>query len=62
MWEKIKTWNGYKIRKQHGKVTYVYVKSCRNGNYTYSLDYLYGKAFSEKTADKHLKELNQKGR
>lgn len=49
-----KTWQGCEIvfeRKGHNFP--MYVRNIRNGKVTWVTDYLYAKAYSEKTAKKH---------
>ena len=53
---------GYMIAQRHGKrpngnfITY-YLKSNKNGNYTWTGDFTHAKHFTEKTAKKHLDHL-----
>lgn len=54
-----KVYDGYIIREK-GKC--VWVKSYTRYGYKFVLDHTYAQHFSKKTADKHLQELNQKGR
>lgn len=56
MWELVKTYKGYKIRKQQ-KNGYIYVSSYNAGKYEYVLDYTYAKTFTERAALNRLKEL-----
>lgn len=58
--EIIETWQGYSIRGYIDKYARpVYVSGCRKGKYILVTDYLYAKYFSEKTAKKHVKELEK---
>ena len=56
-YELYQTWNGFKIRKDDGSKFGLYLQSVYKGNYIWTTDYFYGRAFSEKTAKKHIKVL-----
>lgn len=58
MWQLIKTYRGYKIRRPH-KRGYLYVSNYDAGKFEYVLDYTYAKTFTERTAIIRLKELEE---
>jgi hypothetical protein len=58
MYELIKTFKGYHIRKPDGRF-YLYVSKVYNGKYTWVTDHTYAKHFSLNTAKKHVEKLRQ---
>lgn len=50
----IKTIGGIKIQRTIDERFPQYVENVRNGKYSWTTDYLYGKCMTEKTARKHL--------
>lgn len=51
---------GYVVLQRISQHKYKYVKSCRNGKYRFTLDYLYAKRYTPATARKHCDILNER--
>jgi len=61
MFELDRTYEYCTIREPQGNGRYIYVSGYRNGKYSFTTDYLYAKAYTEKTATMHKDTLNERG-
>lgn len=59
-YEIYETWQGCQVAKSIGNDRHEFLKGVYKGEYVWTSDYLYGKYYSLKTAQKHVKALERR--